>query len=591
MSNSIDGYSSSGKVLTGWWDTQLAAGIASREKHTREARWPEWDKYYQGDYADFILPVNLFFMMARTLIPRIYFRNPSLSITPGKPGPEHLGLAKINERVANKLMRSMRIKQAFKSITQETFFHGTGVGKLGFGSEFAQPTAGVPVNTHDNKTGDKMDYRSGIEQDQPWFLPAAANELITPAGIKDFRAAPWFAHVVKRPVDDLSRDHRFDHVKNIEEASSREDHDGPADTTEQDAVPTTLIYEIHDRRTGKYFVYSPHGEDGKRILQQPVEDSFMSRNGGPMYPLSFNASNTSMWGLPDSQILEPLQKEINAIATQIAFHRRTTMRKFKALRNSITPEEASELVRADLDALGAIVWTDDMNSVEAIQTGGIPQELFLAFDKLMQMVQFTVGFSRNQFGEFRGGSEAPTATEANIVQQATEIRIDERRDIIADTLIEVMQDALKIAYTNWDNEQVEQILGPYGVPIWVKYTPEMMLRGHFEIKTDPDSSIPETKQAREQKALQLSQMLLPLADVVNPLTGRPDLDKNKILRYLLHELHGTEYDDMLLGVPNIYDERYVQALQQGGAAENTPISAEQFGQLTQQAGTPNLEPK
>ena len=42
----------------------------------------------QGERRKGILPSNVYFKMLRTLIPRVYYRNPSVSLTPKKPGLE-----------------------------------------------------------------------------------------------------------------------------------------------------------------------------------------------------------------------------------------------------------------------------------------------------------------------------------------------------------------------------------------------------------------------------------------------------------------------------------------------------------------------
>ena len=81
--------------------------------------------------------------MIRTTVPRIYFRNPSISVISTKPGLENFVFAKLTERVDNKLLRQMKIKKHFKRQVQDAWMFGTGVGKLGFGSQFHSSPEGV----------------------------------------------------------------------------------------------------------------------------------------------------------------------------------------------------------------------------------------------------------------------------------------------------------------------------------------------------------------------------------------------------------------------------------------------------------------
>ncbi|KKM66857.1 hypothetical protein LCGC14_1477050, partial [marine sediment metagenome] len=226
----------------------------------------------------------------------------------------------------------------------------------------------------------------------------------------------------------------------------------------------------------------------------------------------------------------------------------------------------------------------ESGAIKAVQSGTIPPELFQSFQQIMDIVRMTMGFSRNQFGEFMGGSEKPSATEAGIVKQASEIRIDERRDIVADGLLDIMQDTNRLIFEHWGTERVERVIGPYGVPIWVKFTGEMLAKGQYDIKVDPDSSLPETKAQREGKALQLFQLLYPMTQQPDAQTGRPLLDSTKLTRLTLHEMQGTKYDDLLYGVPNIYDQEFVSFLTQNDRLMSEPQTPQQLGQAVEAAG-------
>ena len=66
-------------------------------------------------------------MMLRMMTPRIYFRNPGISITPKKPGVEASAVAKVMERVSNQMMIHMGVKVESKKQVQNAFFSGTGM--------------------------------------------------------------------------------------------------------------------------------------------------------------------------------------------------------------------------------------------------------------------------------------------------------------------------------------------------------------------------------------------------------------------------------------------------------------------------------
>ena len=119
-----------------YWMREIRRGIQFRKTYAQEQRWSSWRQYYRGNWPRGVLPVNLFFMMLRTVVPRIYFRNPSISIQPTKPGADQAAFAQLIERIDNKLMRTMRMKDQLKKITQQAWMFGTGIGKRGYAQEF-----------------------------------------------------------------------------------------------------------------------------------------------------------------------------------------------------------------------------------------------------------------------------------------------------------------------------------------------------------------------------------------------------------------------------------------------------------------------
>src|SRR6266567_3787977 len=108
-----------GKPDVSYWMQQVRKGIAYRKKYAYQDQWDTWRKYYRGQWDAKIMPYNVFFKMIRTLVPRVYFRNPSISIAPGKPGLEYMVLAQILERIDNKLIKSMRLKTQLKMAVQD----------------------------------------------------------------------------------------------------------------------------------------------------------------------------------------------------------------------------------------------------------------------------------------------------------------------------------------------------------------------------------------------------------------------------------------------------------------------------------------
>ncbi len=549
----MEGYEArGGQPDTAWWMQQVNAGITFRKKWALDSSWDTWRSYYRGRWKPGVMPVNLFFSMLRSIVPRIYFRNPSVSIVPSMPGFEVMAFAKVLERVDNKMMREMGMKNELKRIVQDTFLFGTGWGKLGFGA-FNQPTpefgdTGQPIS---NK-GERVEYRDKVYQNMPWFARTHTGSVIVPDGLQVYEDTRWVAHWLKRPVEDVKADPRFKNTNGLGSSGLRATSLGSVAS----GIEMADLVEIRDKKLGVVMVIAPYSDKDGQLLFFG-EDEFLNRGAFPMRPAVFNPDDEVFWGIPDSVIIEPYQLEINEIRTQMMHHRRLSLIKMLHKKGTIHENEMAKMTSEEV--LASVEVDGELDDIKLVQAANIPNDILIAARELKEDFREAVGFSRNQFGEYKPGSRDVTATEASIVQQASEIRIDERRDVMADVIVDTIEGMHQIIFNHWGGEQIVDVIGPGGEQVWVKFTGTMLGKGQYTVKIDPDSSVPETKQSREAKA----------AQVYTLLKENPMIDPQRLTQYLLHEMHGVQFDDIMRALPT---------------AENSPtspISPQDFGGLIQ----------
>lgn len=528
-----------GKPDVSWWIAQIEAGIKFRKKFAKEDKWEDWRNYYRGNWIAGILPSNIYFKMLRTIVPRVYFRNPSISLQATKPGIENALFAQLLERIDNKLIKRMKLKKQIKMMVQDCFMFGTAAGKLGFGAEFTPSPKDLETD-QPFKNGKIVEYNQNVHANMPWFMRVHTGAFIVPAGLIDFDDSRFAIHWIRRSLQDVKDDPRFTNTADLQGSTKGQMTDAGSTSSankenQSYSNPTPMIdlYEIRDKKTGKVFVIAPYASDGKVLYFG--DDELQSQGRLPFYTFSFNADDDVFWGVPDSQILEPIQLEINETRTQIMKHRRLSLVKILAKVNSIEDSEAAKLVEESVSPV-VFIKGNVNTDIKFLEGSNIPRDLFTAFEVTVFDARETVGFSRNEFGEFNSRSGDTSATEASIVKQASEIRVDERRDMVADMITDIVDHMHTIIFEHWTDEQIVDVMGPGGVSIWIKFRPSMLKSGSYEVSVDPDTSLPETKQSRQNKATQLFALL----------NGDALIDQMKLRRYLLHEMHGTVFDDMLI---------------------------------------------
>jgi len=522
-----------GKADFSWWMTQIRMGIQYRKKTAHESKWQAWRQYYRGDWNDNTLPSNVVFRMLRATVPRVYFRNPNVSIVSRRSGPDGLARARILERVDNNLLRRMKIKNHLKGMVQDTFMFGTGVGKLGYGSEYS-PTPEV-ITTEDptekGKGDYNIEYNSLVIPNMPWFMRVPTGSFIVPANCIDRESARWMAHWVRRPYEDVVNDPRLKHVRGLSPTSSTNSDLGIVHSRKEGEEHMVDLIEIRDKKARQVIVIAPYLSD--KILFQG-DDELQIAGDIPFFTSVYNPDDEHFWGIADMKIIEPQQLELNEINTSIMYHRRMSIVKILIQEGGMTEPEAAKLISEDPHA---VIFTKENPelAVKIMQASQIPQDLFTAKENIFADIRENLGFSRNESGEYQGGSRKPTATEVGVVKNASDIRVNERRDVMADVLVDVVSSMHQIVFEHWGEEQIIDVAGPDGAPVWVRFKGEMLKSGSYEVSVDPDTGLPDTRESRRLNAV----------EEYNLLKDNPLIDPEKLTRFLLNEMGDTAYDSML----------------------------------------------
>lgn len=558
-----------GKPDTGWWLGQVRNGIEYRKKYAKEADWDRWRKYYRGEFQRGQLPVNLFFRMLRSVVPQIYFRNPSLSVISTKTGVEQQVFAQLIERIDNKLMRTMNVKTSMKAAVHSTWMFGTGAVKLGYGAQFTPTPEFLDTSAPEEfkyQMTRKVEYNSQVEPNMPWLMNVPTGSLIVPKGLSNYEDTPWVAMWIRRPLDDVQNDPRLKNTAGLTSSSSKGLPGMQASGIKSDNPDEIDLVEIRDMRTKTVMILAPFCTDKVLYIG---EDELQNNNRPNIYPIVFNPDDEVFWGVPDSVILEPQQLELNEIRTLTMKHRRLSITKLLYKQGAIEPGEIEKLLNGDV--MSAIRVLGDLSDIDTIDLSRIPESLFAADQQLQGDVRDSMGFSRNQTGSYQSDKShnAPTAMEARIVQAASGIRVDERRDILADVLVNIFEDTNELVFNKWQDEQVIQVMGPDTIPYWVAFKPAMLKAAKYQINIEPDSTEPETKDMRMQKAMQLYPMLKD-----NPL-----IDPTLLTSHLLRSFHGNEWDDMIKAI----EQNAVQGLP--GSTPQNPMGPEDM--MAMQMGQKN----
>lgn len=512
------------------WMSQIELGLRAREKFSTVKHWPEYRRRYRGDFGNRKIFLNISYSTGKTLIPRVYFKVPRIAVTPTRP--EFAGHARVVEALDNWLIRETMLKQTLKKSGYDGYSCGTGVVKLGYDSEFGyvpskatEPNMGS-VTQVGERTGRQIEYDVNIKPGMPWAIRTFPEDVIVPFGYDDPNRLPWVCFTHMRPLADVKEDWKYNKNKFDLKGGliPRVVRDGllihREDSLYRRSEPYVLLYEIHDAAYRKIITIA---ED--QILLEDVDE--LQIEGLPVEFIRFNEDLEFFWGISDIQILEPQQIEANEIKAMVAKLRRYNVIKFLFQKGVIEMEELNTLLSTDIEDIGAGIPlnTDSVASaIHALQPHGLTRELESDKQDVLSDVRESIGMSRNTQGEYIPMT-SKTATEAKLVDSGVSVRIDDRRDHMADVLTNIMRKFNQFCFKFWDKKKVIQVTGLDGARYWVEYTGADLV-GEYALTIDPEAGQPISRELKYNLSKELFSELRN-----DPLINQVELRKQLLRQY------------------------------------------------------------
>jgi hypothetical protein len=494
-----------------FWKDQIRKAKLYQDFRGRMRRWREYRAWYRNEYAESLVSVNKVFGNGRAMIPQLYFKAPTILVRPRKP--RYTQMAKVVESIDTWLIDHIGFKQQIKYMILDAYLVNVGVGKVGYHSistELPAPNretteavgemlGAAPEEIEEELVRRKWSYHDYVKPDCPWFLRMRPEDLLVPWGFVDEHETPWVAFRVVRPVEDVKADPVYGNTSGLQPNVSIDMH--AADVASPNLLgflPSSAefveLYEIWDKRDGTLRVLSL---DHDKWLRD--EEHELNISGSPCSVLRFNPDGVDFWGISDVEQIRKQVNELNENRTHEIQTKRLANVKV-AVDTNVIPE--SEIVKMTEGRVGPVIRANGppAGSLYEFATH-VPSDMFKVDEVIDKDIGETIGFSRNQAGQF----DIPrrTATEANIVQGSAQLRVDERRDLVADLIAETFQDKIHpLLYQNWTERRVIEVTDLGG---WVTYTGEM-IRGDYNVSVVPDSVLPLNKQQEQQLSTTMFQM-------------------------------------------------------------------------------------
>jgi hypothetical protein len=427
-------------------------------------------------------------------------------------------------------------------MTLHAYLFGVGIWKMGYDSEYGYDPErdiglrdrpmGMTLTQYDAK-GRLIEF-GGQGPGEPFFSAVLPHDFVVPSGTRKLAEARWACHRVIRHIDEIKADPKYSSKRDLKPCMSMEDYTKSythvsktyraGRTSDRYVAGTTKpraeyveLWEIHCRQTGKVYVIAT-GYD--KFLRN--EDDAMQLGGKlPFIDIAFTPRTRCFWTTPDAKYLEPHQAELTDIHAQATKVRRTNVQKMLVDRNMIDETELNKATTADVGPY--LVVNGNPRDVMAPMPPMSNQNLFMDAEQVKRASREAVGLSSNQFGEYDSSSRR-TAAEAQIVESASNRRMNRRELVIRNAYILIGHMVQEVVFNFWTDERVVPYIGQDGAQQWARYHGDA-LAGKYKCRVSFTSEDDPTRTQQKQAAVQKAQVM-----------AQGGVPGDVVMRYLIEQL-------------------------------------------------------
>jgi hypothetical protein len=496
---------------------------------TRTSRKTKFNRKLEAQIA-----VNLVHSHIRSLLPTVFFREPTVNAQP--LNSQQAGKEETWEKVLNATLKRNGYKKETKAMTLDALTYHEGWKKLGYN---------LPEDEGQDQSEGGGEGSTETVQTQRGPTPWGAKEIpisirVSPMNVivdylapgRDPDHARFVAIKYIRPLAEMKADKRYknlDDIKRGDLVSSRSNSVmrrlNETETTGYETITRTqgeagvdmvifyetYVYQFVEFKLYRQTVWVAEGAK-KPIREETWEELFgLKFPGWPVHRLIFNPIPDD-YPMSELEVWQQLQEAINwTVSKLVTFVAQGNQRILMDPTKVKDPKKArSKLLSGQAVE---VIEVKDVNNVrdaiDIIQGTPVPSDVYRLIDVLVTFVERTSLLGQNQ--QLQGGVFR-TATEANVVDQANQIRSSERIDVMRDFLRDDVRKLAAIIRNNARTDLVVRLAGDTGRVAWERFEPR-----DIEWEPDIDIEVDSFRELSQQEDLvkwiqvfNIAQQLFPL---------------------------------------------------------------------------------
>jgi hypothetical protein len=482
-------------------------------------------KHHRTDIKEDQLLVNMAFSTINIVAPAVAVNHPKITVNARRP--EDGDKAVVTEAIVNYWWRHYDCQKEFRRSVKDALILGHGWVKTGYRYVEEEKAVEGQFDSYDelaeNREENVAESNLIVKEDRPFVERVSPFDVFVDPDATSMEDARWIAQRIRRPLEDVKKDKRYNSTARQEAAPSHYSKWGQdayrprRSTSPEDAYVEVWEWYDIDRNTVSVFC---DGSD--KFLVAPKEIPFAF--GQPFVMIRNYDVPETFYPMGELEAIEPLQHELNQTRTQMMNHRKRFSRKWLYKETAFDTDGRQALESDEDNVMVPVISDDNLGNVISPMPAVInPPEFYNQSDLISMDMNRVSGVSEYQQGSMP--EIRRTATEAAIVQDASNARASDKLAIIERSIGDCARRLVMLAQQFMTGEQAIRVVGSEAEPLWLTFDRDY-IQGEFDYEVEGGSTAPMNESFRRQRALQI-------VDAMAPFAGAGILDMGKLAAYVL----------------------------------------------------------
>lgn len=355
------------------------------------------------------------------------------------------------------------------------------------------------------------------EEWRPWIEYVRPEDIFVGVDAGDMRKVRWVAQRVVIPADEVEanedykdalddgvkvqrdnyRSARDEELTNLESRAEGEQPDRPFEFA--------TLYEFYDMRARKLMVF-------QRGAKAPLyyDDIPWGHPYPPFIHLGNYQDGDEFWRFGEIENIAAIQEMINELVEEQCLNARRSGNKYLVDDNAVDSDLQAALESDEHEVVAKVrvpsgVRIQDI--VLPVKRLGMPEDVYRTDGMLRQAMQDVLGINDFQAGGV--GADRMSATAASLVEGIATIRSADKIREVEKASAWAGQLMLYLAQEKLADETAIRIVGRDDAEGWLKVS-RQDIEGEYLVAVEPESTKALNPQARQQKAIQAIQEIVPI---------------------------------------------------------------------------------